>query len=86
MFFMALCTSEYDKELSEFPIKYTHVLDIFDYLDKVTQNETEWKELVFKLQKYVFQLRKGIVEIMHENNSYLDYVISKEPIKKSKLI
>ena len=77
---------EYDKELSEFPIKYTHVLDIFDYLDKVTQNETEWKELVFKLQKYVFQLRKGIVEIMHENNSYLDYVISKEPIKKPKLI
>jgi len=66
----------YGKKTVEFPLKYDFILHKLDYIDTLTKNPTEWNSFLDKLEKYVLNLRTQIVELIHENNSYLDYVIS----------
>ena len=72
---------EYGKKVVEFPLEYECILDKMDYLDELTQDEHRWNEFVKKLKVYVNNLRTQLIELIHENNSYLDYVITDEASK-----
>ena len=71
----------YGKKVIEFPLEYDCILDKMDYIDKLTYDEHKWNEFVEKLKIYVNNLRTQLIELIHENNSYLDYVISDEASK-----
>ena len=83
-FYEKLC-DKYNLELPEYPIKYKYMNDLYDFLDKITQNDEEWNDLVEKLYEFSNALRSNIIQIIHNNNDYLDYLIDKENLKKSVL-
>jgi hypothetical protein len=60
----------------KFPIEYDNIISKIDWLDKITKDDSLWQPLLKSLTEYVLNLRKGIIEIIHENNSYLDYVVT----------
>ena len=62
------------------------LLDKLDYIDEITKDEVKWKEFLDKLTLYVQNLRKQLIEIIHENNSYFDYIITKNEIKTPSLL
>jgi hypothetical protein len=71
----------YGKKVIEFPLEYDCILDKMDYIDNLTYDEHKWNEFVEKLKIYVNNLRTQLIELIHENNSYLDYVISDKSSK-----
>lgn len=77
---------KYNKPTLEFPLEYNFVLDKLDYIDEITKDEIKWKEFLNKLTLYVQNLRKQLIEIIHENNSYFDYIITKNEIKSPSLL
>jgi len=76
----------YNKPTLEFPLEYDFVLDKLGYIDEITKDEIKWKEFLDKLTLYVQNLRKQLIEIIHENNSYFDYIITKNEIKTPSLL
>ena len=78
--------SYYGKKTVEFPLEYDFILDKLDYIDNLTKNEVEWNEFLTKLKRYVENLREQLIELIHENNSYLDYVISKKEYKSESIL
>lgn len=78
--------SHYGKKTVEFPLEYDFILDKLDYIDKLTKNEIEWNKFLMKLKIYVENLREQLIELIHENNSYLDYVISKKESKSQTIL
>ena len=79
---------KYNKSVVKFPIEYSNILDKIDWLDEITKDDSLWKPFLNSLTEYVLNLRKGLIEIIHENNSYLDYVITdtKASLKYTNLI
>ena len=73
---------KYNKPTIKFPIEYSNILDKLDWLDTITKNDNLWQPFLESLTEYVLNLRKGLIEIIHENNSYLDYVISDTQIQE----
>ena len=73
---------KYNKPTIKFPIEYSNILDKLDLLDTITKNDNLWQPFLESLTEYVLNLRKGLIEIIHENNSYLDYVISDTQIQE----
>ena len=78
--------SHYGKKTVEFPLEYDFILDKLDYIDKLTKNEVEWNKFLIKLKIYVENLREQLIKLIHENNSYLDYVISKKESKSQTIL
>ena len=81
-FYENLC-KKYNLELPEYPINYTYMNDLYSFLDKITKDDKQWNVLVEKLYQFSNILRKNIIEIIHNNNDYLDYVINKSNFEKS---
>lgn len=77
---------QYNKPIVEFPLDYSFIGEKISYLDTITKDEKEWNLFLDKLKKYVLNLRKSLIEIIHENNSYFDYVISADSSKKQSLL
>jgi len=77
---------EYGKKTVEFPLEYDFILEKLDYLDLITKDEIKWKEFLSKLNSYVSNLRTQLIELIHENNSYLDFVISKSENKPMSIL
>lgn len=79
---------KYNKSVVKFPIEYSNILDKIDWLDEITKDDSLWKPFLSSLTEYVLNLRKGLIEIIHENNSYLDYVTTntKASLKNTNLI
>ena len=73
---------KYGKSVVKFPIEYNNIINKMDWLDKITKDDSLWQPFLESLTEYVLNLRKGIIEIIHENNSYLDYVISDTQIQE----
>jgi len=71
----------YGKKTVEFPLEYDFILDKLDYIDQITRDEEKWKLFLEKIKLYVDNLRTQLIELIHENNSYLDYVISEKENK-----
>jgi hypothetical protein len=67
---------KYNKSVVKFPIEYDNIISKIDWLDKITKDDSLWQPFLKSLTEYVLNLRKGIIEIIHENNSYLDYVVT----------
>lgn len=67
---------KYNKSVVKFPIEYDNIINKIDWLDKITKDDSLWQPFLKSLTEYVLNLRKGIIEIIHENNSYLDYVVT----------
>lgn len=77
---------KYNKPIVEFPIDYKKgdLFQYLEYLDEITKNDEMWNEFKDKLTKYVLNLRTHLIDIIHENNSYLDYVVNHEPREEIK--
>lgn len=80
------CLIEYGKKVVEFPLEYDCILDKMDYIDELTYDEDKWNDFLKKLKIYVNNLRTQLIELIHENNSYLDYVISDKASKPPSIL
>ena len=67
-------------------MEYNYILEKLDYIDEITKDETKWNKFLTELKLYVDNLREQLIELIHENNSYLDYVISESPNKSSSIL
>lgn len=76
----------YNKPIIKFPLEYEVISEKLDYIDSLVRNELEWNFFVEELKKYVLNLRTHLIDIIHENNSYLDFIISKEENKPMSII
>jgi hypothetical protein len=83
-FYINMC-KKYNMELVEYPIEYKYMIDIYDFLDNITRDEIEWKKLVNKLYEFSNNLRNNIIEIIHNNNDYFNFIIDKTSKQKTLL-
>ena len=75
---------KYNKPTVDFPIQYSYILEKLEWLGELTQDEERWNEFLELITKWVLNLRTGLVEIIHENNCYLDYVVNSKITKLKK--
>lgn len=73
---------KYKKPVVDFPLEYSYILEKIDWLDEITKDEQRWNEFKNSLTDWTLNLRKYLMEIIHENNSYLDYVIKADDKKQ----
>ena len=66
----------------DFPLEYSYILEKMDWLDEITKDEQKWNEFKNSLTDWTLNLRKYLMEIIHENNSYLDYVVKADDKKQ----
>lgn len=78
--------THYGKKTVKFPLEYNYILEKLDYIDEITKDETKWNKFLTELKLYVDNLREQLIELIHENNSYLDYVVSESPNKSSNIL
>lgn len=83
-FYIRMC-KKYNIELNEYPIDYNNIPDMYVYLDNITRNDIEWNKLVTKLYEFSYNLRNNIIEIIHNNNDYFDFIIDKSLTQKTLL-
>jgi len=76
----------YNKPTVKFPLEYDYILQKIDYLDNLTKNEKEWEIFLNDLKKYVLNLREHLMSIIHENNSYFEYIVSESEKNKITLL
>ena len=76
----------YNKPTVKFPLEYDYILEKIDYLDNLTKNEKEWEIFLNDLKKYVLNLREHLMSIIHENNSYFEYIVSESEKNKITLL
>jgi len=71
----------------KFPLTYNKLEErIFD-LDKIADNEVEWKLFVQNLQNWVDDIRDGVISIVNSKNDFLEVIIKeKKEVKIQKLI
>lgn len=81
-FYLNMCKN-YNMDLPEYPIDYKDMRDMYSFLDNITRDENRWRELVEKLYNFSYVLRNNIIEIIHNNNDYFNFVIDKSNTKKS---
>tara|TARA_R110002153_G_scaffold253547_1_gene411595 strand:- start:2738 stop:4033 length:1296 start_codon:yes stop_codon:yes gene_type:complete len=75
---------KYNKPTVDFPMQYSYILEKLEWLGELTQDEERWNEFLELITKWVLNLRTGLVEIIHENNCYLDYVVNSKITKLKK--
>tara|TARA_R110002124_G_scaffold142849_2_gene307618 strand:- start:1460 stop:2755 length:1296 start_codon:yes stop_codon:yes gene_type:complete len=75
---------KYNKPTVDFPIQYSYILEKLEWLGELTQDKERWNEFLELITKWVLNLRTGLVEIIHENNCYLDYVVNSKITKLKK--
>ena len=67
-------------------MEYDFILEKIDYFDNLTKNEKEWEIFLNDLKKYVLNLREHLMSIIHENNSYFEYIVSESEKNKITLL
>lgn len=75
---------KYNKPTVDFPMQYSYILEKLEWLGELTQDEDRWNEFLELITKWTLNLRTGLVEIIHENNCYLDYVVNSKITKLKK--
>jgi|TARA_B110000902_G_scaffold264405_1_gene345834 hypothetical protein len=75
---------KYNKPTVDFPMQYSYILEKLEWLGELTQDEERWNEFLELITKWTLNLRTGLVEIIHENNCYLDYVVNSKITKLKK--
>ena len=75
---------KYNKPTVDFPIQYLYIVEKLEWLGELTQDEDRWNEFLELITKWTLNLRTGLVEIIHENNCYLDYVVNSKITKSKK--
>lgn len=78
--------THYGKKTVKFPLEYDFILEKIDYIDEITKDEVKWDRFLIQLKLYVENLREQLVELIHENNSYFDYITSEIPNKSSSIL
>ena len=69
---------------SEFPIKYDFINDVIDDINEIAQSDS-WDEFRKQLQTWVETTHTAIIDIVNNNNSFLDLLVNKKIIVKNKV-
>lgn len=80
-FYENVC-KKYNQPINEYPLEYKTLDDIIDTLNECIDNNEKWQELVNNITDWVISLKKSIIKILDNNNSYLDYILNDVPSKK----
>ena len=69
---------KYGYSLNEYPLQYENIEDILPELAEIISDDKRWFELRDELKAWVGELREKLIDLIHNNNSYLDIVIDKK--------
>ena len=69
---------KYGYSLNHYPLQYENIEDILPELSEIISDDKRWFKLRDELKTWVEELREKLIDLIHNNNSYLDIVIDKK--------
>lgn len=68
----------YGYNLNPYPLQYENIDDILPELAEIISDDKRWFKLRDELKIWVEEVREKLIDLIHNNNSYLDIVIDKK--------